>query len=90
MDKFRYLGDMLSVVGGADTAMEGINSGSWYHCSPVFNIIFFFPSVYLFPIHGQFSVDLHQLGMLPPHNFWMVMGRFVKRSSFVFKRKSAK
>jgi len=36
--KFCYLGDMLSVDGDADAAVEnrirldGINSGSWYHC----------------------------------------------------------
>jgi len=37
-DKFCYLGDMLSVDGDADAAVEfkldGINSGSWYHCLP--------------------------------------------------------
>jgi len=38
VDKFCYLGDMLSVDGDADAALEnrirmdGINSGSWYHC----------------------------------------------------------
>jgi len=35
-----YLGDMLSVDGDADAAVEefeldGINSGSWYHCLPI-------------------------------------------------------
>jgi len=40
VDKFCYLGDMLSVDGDADTAVEarildGINSGSWYHCLPI-------------------------------------------------------
>jgi len=40
VDKFCYLGDMLSVDGDADAAvearirMDGINSGSWYHCLP--------------------------------------------------------
>jgi len=37
MDKFCYLGNMLSVDGGADAAVETRiriewNSGSWYHC----------------------------------------------------------
>jgi len=34
VDKFCYLGDMLSVDGDADAAVEldGINSCSWYHC----------------------------------------------------------
>ena len=39
VDKFCYLGDMLSVDGDADAAVEarilelvGISSGSWYHC----------------------------------------------------------
>ena len=44
MDKFCYLGDMLSVDGDADAAVElwkpeseldGINSGIWYHCLPI-------------------------------------------------------
>jgi len=45
MDKFCYLGDMLSVDGDADAAVEarirpelelvGISSGSWYHCLPI-------------------------------------------------------
>ena len=41
VDKFCYLGDMLSVDGGADAAVEarielvGISSGSWYHCLPI-------------------------------------------------------
>jgi len=41
LDKFCYLGDMLSVDGDADAAvqseseLDGINSGSWYHCLPV-------------------------------------------------------
>jgi len=39
VDKFCYLGDMLSV--DADAAVEtgceldGINSRSWYHCLPI-------------------------------------------------------
>jgi len=38
VDKFCYLGDMLSVDRDADETAEtefeldGINSGSWYHC----------------------------------------------------------
>jgi len=38
VDKFCYLGDMLSVEGDANAAVEarirvdGINSGSWYLC----------------------------------------------------------
>ena len=41
VDKFCYLGDMLSVDGDADAVVEarfeldGINSGSWYHCLPI-------------------------------------------------------
>ena len=41
VDKFCYLGDMLSVDGDADAAVEarirsvGINSGSWYYCLPI-------------------------------------------------------
>jgi len=41
VDKFCYLGHMLSVDGDADAAVEaririgGINSGSWYHCLPI-------------------------------------------------------
>jgi len=41
VDKFCYLGDMLSVDGDADAAVEarfeldGINSGSWHHCLPI-------------------------------------------------------
>jgi len=42
VDKFCYLGDMLSVNGDADVAVErpavelvGISSGSWYHCLPI-------------------------------------------------------
>jgi len=41
VDKFCYPGDMLSVDGDADAAVEariqldGINSGSWYHCLPI-------------------------------------------------------
>ena len=44
VDKFRYLGDMLSVDGDADAAVEaqirtGWNkfrtSDSWYHCLPI-------------------------------------------------------
>jgi len=41
VDKFCYLGDMLSVDGDADAVVEseleldGINSSSWYHCLPI-------------------------------------------------------
>jgi len=41
VDKFCYLGDMLSVDGDADAAVKGQNpnawnnSGSWYHCLPI-------------------------------------------------------
>ena len=49
VDKFCYLGDMLSVDGDADAAVEarirmlwrpelelvGISSGSWCHCLPI-------------------------------------------------------
>ena len=41
VDKLCYLGDMLSVNRDADAAVEarieldGINSGSWYHCLPI-------------------------------------------------------
>jgi len=42
VDKFCYLGDMMSVDGDADAAVEaririGWNkySGSWYHCLPI-------------------------------------------------------
>ena len=41
VDKFCYLGDMLSVDGDADAAVEArikldeINSSSWYHCLPI-------------------------------------------------------
>ena len=41
VDKFCYFGDMLSVDGDADAAVEaefeldGINSGSWYHYLPI-------------------------------------------------------
>jgi len=41
VDKFCYLGDMQSVAGDADAAVEaeselgGINSGTWYHCLPI-------------------------------------------------------
>jgi len=34
MDKFCCLGDMLSVDGDAEFELDGINSGSWYHCLP--------------------------------------------------------
>jgi len=34
LDKFCYLGDMLSIDGDAD-ALDGINSGSWYHWLPI-------------------------------------------------------
>jgi len=33
VDKFCYLGDMLSVDG--DVELVGISSGSWYHCLPI-------------------------------------------------------
>jgi len=37
VDKYCYVGNMLSVDGDADAArpefeLDGINSGSWYHC----------------------------------------------------------
>jgi len=41
VDKFCYLGDMLSVDGDADAAVEArirlleISLGSWYHCLPI-------------------------------------------------------
>jgi len=41
VDKFCYLGDMLSVDGDAHAAVEarirldGINAGSWYRCLPI-------------------------------------------------------
>jgi len=41
VDKFCYLGDMLSVNGDADAAVEtefkfdGTYSGRWYHCLPI-------------------------------------------------------
>ena len=41
MEKFCYLGDMLSVDGDADAAvdtefkLDGINLGIWYHCLPI-------------------------------------------------------
>ena len=42
VDKFCYLGHMLSVDGDADaelwrpeSKLNGINSGSWYHCLPI-------------------------------------------------------
>jgi len=37
VDKFYYLGDMLSVDADADAEFEldGINSGCWYHCLPI-------------------------------------------------------
>jgi len=41
VDKFCYLGDMLSCDEDADAAVEtefkfdGINSGIWYHCLPI-------------------------------------------------------
>ena len=45
VDTFCYIGDMLSVDADADAAvearirigwnMDGINSGSWYHCLPI-------------------------------------------------------
>ena len=44
VDKFCYLGDMLSVDGELEMLMQlwrpeseldGINSGSWYHCLPI-------------------------------------------------------
>ena len=43
VDKFCYLGDMLSADEDAAVEarieMDGINSGSWYHCSQL-NLIF--------------------------------------------------
>jgi len=40
VDKFCYLGDMLSVemlmqLGRTEFELDGINSGSWYHCLPM-------------------------------------------------------
>jgi len=41
VDKFCYLGDILSVDGDAYTAVKAIiqitwtNSGIWYHCLPI-------------------------------------------------------
>jgi len=35
VDKFCYLGDMMSVDRDADAAVDGINSGSWYRCLPI-------------------------------------------------------
>jgi len=41
VDKFCHLGYILSVDGDADAAvrpefkLDGINSGSWYHCLPI-------------------------------------------------------
>jgi len=41
VDKFCYLGDILSVDGYADALwrpefeLYGINSGSWHHCLPI-------------------------------------------------------
>jgi len=41
VNKFCYLGDMLSVDGDVDTVwtpefeLDVINSGSWYHCLPI-------------------------------------------------------
>jgi len=44
VDKFCYVGDMLSVDGELEMLMQlwrpeseldGINSGSWYHCLPI-------------------------------------------------------
>ena len=39
VDKFCYLGDMLSVDADAavevESKLDGINSGSWYHCLPI-------------------------------------------------------
>ena len=41
VDKFCYLGDTLSVDGDAEAVwrsefeLDGINSGSWYHCLPI-------------------------------------------------------
>jgi len=43
VDKLCYLGNMLSVDGDANAAVEtkldGINSGSWCHCLPISYII---------------------------------------------------
>jgi len=36
VDKFCYLGDMLSVeLWRPEFELDGINSGSWYHCLPI-------------------------------------------------------
>ena len=38
VDKFCYLGDMLSVDGELwrlEFELDGINSGSWFHCLPI-------------------------------------------------------
>jgi len=39
VDKFCYLGDMLSVelmqLWRTEFELDGINSGSWYHCLPI-------------------------------------------------------
>jgi len=41
VDKFCYLGNMLSLDGHADAAvrrefkLDGINSGSWFRCLPI-------------------------------------------------------
>ena len=41
VDKFCYLGDTLSVDGvwmqlwRPESELDGINSGSWYHCLPI-------------------------------------------------------
>jgi len=48
VDKFGYLGDMLSVDGDADqlwrteSKLDGINSGSWYHCLPITFLVWHF------------------------------------------------
>ena len=35
VDKFCYLGDMLNVDGDTEFELDGISSGSWYHCLPI-------------------------------------------------------
>jgi len=38
VDKFCYLGDMLSVMmqrWRTESELDGINSGIWYHCLPI-------------------------------------------------------
>jgi len=48
-------------------------------------------SILLFPVTGHSLLRIcTKLGMRLPLNFWKVMGQFVKRLTFVFKRKSVK